>query len=464
MRLTLLSLCAFLLSCPLLRANDPTVLSAEAFLEIVKRNHPVAISARLENDRAAASLLKARGAFDPQLFGSTYWKQLDDKNYYRLWEAGIQAPLWPGMSLEAGYENNTGGFVNPEVSTVNNGMLFAGLSIPLLRGLTTDERRIAVKRSRLEVVRAMQVENIRLNDLLLDAAYAYWTWWLTSQLRDLQKETLQLSYDRWQFTRGVWQLGDVAAVDTLEAYVQWQNRKVDLQRAEIQYIRASYRLSNFMWDENGNPLFLNDNVVPQQADEQLFRTEMLKVQQLNSGSEVKNHPLLRSLTLRREQQDLDLRLNREMLKPVLNVKYNFLTTPRNDAGLSLRDYRFGAGMYIPLAYRKQRADIRMTQINQLETDLQLMNQELQFRNNRETLANTIVQVADNLGTFGSITTNLDLLLKAEQEKFNLGESTVFLLNARENQYLQSMQNWYQLHYDLISNLYLWRWFIGDMSE
>jgi hypothetical protein len=153
-----------------------------------------------------------------------------------------------------------------------------------------------------------------------------------------------------------------------------------------------------------------------------------------------------------------------MLKPVLNVKYNFLTTPQNDVGLSMRDYRWGAGFALPLAYRKQRADIQMTKITQLETDLQRDQQEQILETNRAALRETVGQVADNLSSFGSIATNFSTLLEAEQEKFSMGESTVFLVNARENQYLQSMQNWYHLHFELISNLYLWRWYIGKMTD
>jgi outer membrane protein TolC len=460
--IVLLSLLCWML--PGARAADTTVLEAAAFLQMVESYHPLAQRARLELDKAEAGLLKAQGAFDPQVYGSTSWKQLDDKEYYRQWEAGIQAPLWPGMSFEAGYENNTGGFINPENSTVNNGLLFAGISVPLLRGLTTDERRTAVRRARLEVVRSAELQQLRLNDLLLDAVNAYWSWWLSYQLRAVQQNTLELSYDRWQFARNLFLLGDVAAIDTLEAYAQWQNRKVDLQRAQIQFVRASYRLSNFLWNEEGEPLFLSPDVVPQSASEADFRAEMTNIVLLETNVPVAKHPQLMNLNLQREQQDLDLRLRREMLKPVLNVKYNFLTTPQNDVGLSMRDYRWGAGFALPLAYRKQRADIQMTKITQLETDLQRDQQEQILETNRAALRETVGQVADNLSSFGSIATNFSTLLEAEQEKFSMGESTVFLVNARENQYLQSMQNWYHLHFELISNLYLWRWYIGKMTD
>jgi outer membrane protein TolC len=323
---------------------------------------------------------------------------------------------------------------------------------------------MAVRRARVEVVRSAEVQQLRLNDLLLEAVNTYWSWWLSYQLRAVQQNTLDLSYDRWQFARNLFLLGDVAAIDTLEAYAQWQNRKVDLQRAQIQYVRASYRLSNFLWSKDGEPLFLSPDVVPQSASEADFRDEMNSIVLLETSIPVAKHPQLMNLNLQREQQDLDLRLRREMLKPVLNVKYNFLTTPQNDVGLSMRDYRWGAGFALPLAYRKQRADIQMTRIAQLETDLQRDQQGQVLETNRAALRETVGQVADNLSSFGSIAANFSTLLEAEQEKFSMGESTVFLVNARENQYLQSMQNWYHLHFELISNLYLWRWYIGQMKD
>jgi outer membrane protein TolC len=427
---------------------------------MVEQNHPMAKRAGLENDKAAATLLAAKGAFDPMAYGSTYWKQLDDKQYFRQWEAGLTAPLWPGIKVEAGYENNTGLFINPENSTVSNGLLFAGLSIPLLRGLTTDQRRIALQKARIDQVRAEAQEDVLVNDLLLRAAYAYWDWWLADQQLQIINAAIQLAYQRYQDIVRTYELGDLAAVDTLEAYIQWQNRKVDLQKADIQYLQTGFQLSNFMWTEDGEPLFLNPEVFPEALSTEIANERLAAIRQEAQNINISAHPLMKVLAADSSKLERDLRLQKEFLKPQLDLKYNWLFTPVQENNLSFRDYRWGVGMSIPLAYRGIRAGINNVKIRQQELNLSIDQRKLELSNSQQALSATADRLLDNIRLYTQLSQNYSRLLEAEQQKFNAGESSVFLINARENQFLQAVQNLNYLQFELQKNLYLWRWNIG----
>lgn len=443
-----------------LRASDTLRMSCADYLKMVEQYHPMAKRAGLENDKAVATLLAAKGAFDPKAYGSTYWKQLDDKQYFRQWEAGITAPLWPGIKVEAGYENNTGLFINPENSTVSNGLLFAGLSIPLLRGLTTDQRRIALQKARIDQVRAEAQEDVLVNDLLLRAAYAYWDWWLADQQKQIINAAIQLAYQRYQDIVRTYELGDLAAVDTLEAYIQWQNRKVDLQKADIQYLQTGFQLSNFMWTEDGEPLFLNPEVYPEALSTEIANERLLAIRQEAQNINISAHPLMKVLAADSSKLERDLRLQKEFLKPQLDLKYNWLFTPVQENNLSFRDYRWGVGMSIPLAYRGIRAGINNVKIRQQELNLSIDQRKLELSNSQQALSATADRLLDNIRLYTQLSQNYRRLLEAEQQKFNAGESSVFLINARENQFLQAVQNLNYLQFELQKNLYLWRWNIG----
>lgn len=443
------------------RAQDTLRLTCEGFLDMVAKYHPMAKRAALENDRAAAGLLFAKGAFDPKAYGSTYWKQLDDKQYFRQWEAGITAPLWPGIKLEAGYENNTGLFVNPESSTVSNGMVFAGMSIPLLQGLTTDQRRIALQKARLDVIRAEAQQDILVNDLLLRAAYAYWDWWLANQQIRVLEGVRTITFQRYRDIVESYRLGDLAAIDTLEAYIQYQNRLVDLQKAEIQFVQAGFNLSNFLWTEEGEALFLNPDVYPQELPEAALVEDLNEVKAMSLSAEALNHPIMKALAVDQNKLERDLRLQKEFLKPQLDLKYNWLFTPVEENNLSLRDYRWGLGLSVPLAYRRIRAGIDNVKIRQQELKLSIDQRELELKNAQQALTENTDRILNNIRLYQELTGNYRRLLEAEQIRFNAGESSVFIINARENQFLQAQQNLYYLQFELEKNLYLWRWNIGE---
>ena len=122
----------------LLRAQDTDagfVLSASNFLTLVKQYHPVAKQADLIPESAQARLLQARGGFDPKLFGDLENKTYKETEYYSLVNAGLKVPTWYGIEFKADYSYARGSFINPKESLPEQGLLAAGLSVPLGRGL-----------------------------------------------------------------------------------------------------------------------------------------------------------------------------------------------------------------------------------------------------------------------------------------------------------------------------------------
>ena len=101
----------------LAQTDSTRALSFPAFLTLVKKNHPVAKQAELLLKSAKAAEQAARGSFDPKLFYDFNGKFFDDKNYYELSEGGFFVATNIGLELKAGYEPNSGIYLNPENPT-----------------------------------------------------------------------------------------------------------------------------------------------------------------------------------------------------------------------------------------------------------------------------------------------------------------------------------------------------------
>ena len=154
--------------------SSKTVLNFEEFIGIVREHHPLAFAANLQSEKGAATLTKARGGFDPKLFGTVDQKYYDDKQYFSYVHAGLKIPTWFGISVDGGYDLNEGAYLNPSSRVPDNGLWYAGLNITLAKGLLIDDRRAELQQAKIYQESAQMEQRIMLNQLYYDASTAYW--------------------------------------------------------------------------------------------------------------------------------------------------------------------------------------------------------------------------------------------------------------------------------------------------
>src|SRR5690554_4201729 len=124
-----------------LNAQMEVQISFENYIQRVKKHHPLARQANLQTELGEAKVRSSRGAFDPKIKGDLSQKYFDEKKYYSLLDGGLVVPTWFGVELKAGHERNEGVYLNPENNNPEDGLYYAGVSIPLARGLFMDDRR-----------------------------------------------------------------------------------------------------------------------------------------------------------------------------------------------------------------------------------------------------------------------------------------------------------------------------------
>ncbi|MDZ7846574.1 MAG: TolC family protein [Owenweeksia sp.] len=162
-------------------------------------------------------------------------------------DGGFKVPTWLGLELNGGYEQNQGVLLNPEHSTPGNGLWYAGLSLALGQGLFIDERRAGLQQAQIYSQATETQRQQMLNTLLYKAGVAYWAWFESYNQLRVYQEALELTKTRLAAVRQGALLGDRAAIDTLEAGIQFQNRMLALEQAQL-------RLCQYLFSAIGLPM------------------------------------------------------------------------------------------------------------------------------------------------------------------------------------------------------------------
>lgn len=433
MRRTGITLLLLLLVAPL-SAQVPVVLTREAFVRLVLENHPMARQAALRPELGAMAVRSARGGFDPMATVDYDEKLYDDKTYFQLFDAGLKVPTWFGVELFAGFQENSGDLLDPQAFTPSDGLLKVGGQLSLGQGLFIDQRRATLRRSEA-YLRATQAERIQmLNDLLLQALSDHTDWVAAYRALEVSNNAVTLATIRLDAIRGSWRGGDRAAIDTLEAYLQVQDRQMRQQQADLAFRNAGLRLSDHLWDADQRPLELQPNVVPEPTD--LTSPLTFTLADTSIARAIDLHPLLAQTTARIEQLDIDRRLRSEYLKPELDLKYQWLGdggAVNNAENVTLlgEGYQFGVGFKMPLFLRRERGELSLAKLRLTDANLGLERDRLRIRNRINARLNDIAVFGSQVQLGGEMVVNNERLLSGELQRFEAGESSLFLVNARE---------------------------------
>ena len=419
--------------------SSKTVLTLTEFLNQVKQNHPVAKQAALLSRAAQAELLAAKGGFDPKLYGDYEQKYFDSKNYYAFGEYGVKVPTWYGIELKGSYNTAEGNFVNPESKLPKQGQAVVGISLPLLQNLMLDERRANLFKAQ-QAQGLFQTERDNLtNDLAFEATQIYWKWAFYYQQTLIFNNALRIANERFNAIKTSFELGDRMAMDTLESFTQVQDRLVEYNNVQLDFQEATLKLANFLWGNNAQPL---NNIKPFQP--QILEDTPLSINVLLTAEREKiiqnlmiNHPILRGYEFKLNQLDIDRKLKQEKLKPKLNVNYNFLGNGFNWSNVFTDNYKWGIEFSTSTLFRNERGNVQLANIKMENTRLFRDQKALELKNKLQQFFNEINNLQNQITLYRATVNNYQQLLLLENTRFELGESSFFLINSRENKYLEA---------------------------
>ena len=415
-------------------------LTLDEYLSLIKSYHPVALQAGIGVDRAFHLRREALGAFDPKLELAQEKKVFNGTNYYDYLIPQVKLPLWYGIDLKGSYTTYSGNFVNPENRVPEAGLGFVGLSVPLGSGLIIDERRAALKQASLFQNMAANEQQQILNQLFVDATGAYVKWlnnWLNTEI---YREAVELSKERADGVKLLFKNGDRPAIDTLEALILLQSRQQKLIDYETKLITSKNDLASYLWLENVipvDPKLLNISPDPQvlslNLPDGLLYEEPTIIADLNP--EVKNYGI------KVEQLEVERRLKLDQIKPSLNVNLGLLNSGRNifnnmNPAWLQNNQKFGFTFSMPLTFTKQRASYSLAKLKLKDAEYAFLDKRNLTAIKWENYKNDLQNLDNQIKLYRGMEENSSSLLKGEEIKFSAGESSLFLVNSREQKLLE----------------------------
>jgi outer membrane protein TolC len=448
MRVTRLLLFAILVQMPLISKaqSEGAVLGFAAYMEQVRRHHPVAFQADLQPMFGSAAVQAARGNFDPKLYTVVGQKQLNGTEYYSMVDAGVKAPTWFGIELNAGYQQNRGAYLNPELNTPGAGLWSAGLSLPVGQGLLIDRRRAELRKAQIYEQMTGVDRQIMINDLMLEAGTAYWEWARSYAVQQVYEDAGENAQQRLRIVRRLAELGDRPFVDTLEASIFVQTIEMLRQQAALDLDNARLMLGIYLWEDGITALQPSVGAVPEDmpTDGGLPMDQRM-VALLDTL--VTSHPELRLARFKLDQLNIERRFRADLLKPLVNLKYNAINEPVDlnpVADFTLRNYTWGLDFAFPLLLRKERGQLKMAKLAIREAQFGLSGKMAVLDFKARAAINTWATTLEQSALFGRTVRDYRSLLDAEQRLFEAGESSIFMVNARQNSYISAQNKFLEL--------------------
>jgi outer membrane protein TolC len=442
-------------------------LSLDNVLDIVRTYHPVVRQASLAVDSARAAELSAMGAFDPSFYVNNQRKTFDGKNYYFYNNPELKVPTWYGIDLKAGIENNGGERLTREVTTGQTS--YAGVSFPLLKNLITDRRRTTVQQARLIVKQSEAARLNEINDILYQTAVAYWNWQREYQVYNVLLNILKTNRERLSLVRRSFTGGDRAAIDTIEATTQLQSFELMAVEAQYRWIASGFELSNYLWLNNDQPFELSNDIIPD-TTWKAVNINQVAITPLEDALIIarENHPKLVTINRKLDVLEAERRLKFQSLLPTFNFNYNFLSkgySPIKGIGQNVfeNNYKYGVEFGLPLFLRQGRGDYKTAKIKLEITSLQRQQVKLEIENKVKYYFNQLLALRTQVNIVEQTLSNYIKLLQAEEVKFSIGESSLFLINSRENKVFETRQKLLETKTKFFITLSALQWASGSQQ-
>ncbi len=408
-----------------------SVLTLQNFLQIVADNHPSVKQANLLTRTAQAELLAAKGGFDPKLYGDFEQKFFNKKTYFNVGEGGLKVPTWYGIEAKSSYSYVGGNFINPSESIPSAGQGLIGISVPVLQGFMIDERRGNLFKARQSQQLNANERTVLLNDLAFSATQIYWKWAFSVENRRIFQEALRLAEVRFSATKIAFVQGDRMAMDTLESFIQVQDRQVQFNEANLDVQEANLKLANFLWNNQNKPLPFSETLVAENLNKTPLNTEGPQNRSILLQNVAETHPILTMYAAKIAQLNVDKQLKREKLKPKLNLNYNILGNALAFNSLFTDNYKWGVSFSTSTLFRAERGDLELTKIKIENTNLLRDQKALELQNKLRLAFNEVDNLLTQLDLYTKTVNNYRQLLALENSRFQLGESSLFLVNSRE---------------------------------
>lgn len=418
--------------------NNPTEFTYNEFLGYVKKYHPLVKQADLKLNEAQANLMQARGAFDPKIEVDFNEKQFKGNQYYSILNSSFKIPTWYGIELKAGFDNSEGIYVNPENTLPNSGLTSFGISVPVGQGLFINQRMADLRKAKIARNLNVAERNLQAVEVIYEASVSYINWKRSFDEVKLYETYLENALIRYDGVSKLIEQGDKPAIDSVEAGIAVKTRRLNLEDAKLKLTKAKLDLSNYLWLENNVPLELKDDLTPEITLSKTIK-EVLQINELNP-IDLNNHPKIKALDAKIAMLKVDKKLKANALLPKLDVSYNYLSEPSYIDNYRFEDYKIGLNFSFPIFLRKERGSLKLADLKIQDSEFGLQFERKNLENKIKAQQQEIVSLQKQQDYNDKLVKDFTTLLNAEDRLFEMGESSLFIINSRENSLVSSQIN------------------------
>ena len=402
------------------------------FLGYVKKYHPLVKNANLEINKAQANLMMARGGFDPKIEVDFSKKQFKDKEYYSILNSSFKIPTWYGIEIKAGFDNSEGVYLNPQNTLPNQGLTSLGVTVPLGQGLFINQRMADVRKAKMQMKLSQSERKLQAIAVLYDASLTYFNWKKNFDEVKLYEDYNKNAQTRFKGIRTLIIQGDKPAIDSIEAGIIVKNRLLNLEDSKLKLAKAKLEIANFLWLENNIPLELAEELIPETQLEFTIQESLKTNDLLNTDFSIANHPKINALQSKIDILNVEKKLKANMLLPKIDVGYSYLAEPSYLDNYQFQDYKIGLDFYFPLFLRKERGSLKLAKYKVQETEFVLDLEKVQLTNKINAQKLEIASLLIQKDLIKDLVQDNMTMLNSEERLFSFGESSLFLINTREN--------------------------------
>ena len=406
----------------------------------VKQTHPELRLARLKMQTAQAKLLVSQGAFDPKLSGNAEFRRYNNSSAPGkakesfLSDTALSVLTRYGLQLEGGYRTARGDLSSSVSPVGDGGEFYTNLLLPLWRYRQINPFSVAEKQAILELQQAalgLQEKELQLQQKMGDA---YWEWVASQRLQMTSQQLLRLGQTRVLQVQKRVSAGDLPTIANIEVQKEVQKRQGQVAKDTLNVQKARIKLSLLLWNSaytKGRLDFSDTWTPPEVHLPQPLAPKRSDLSESARLSMLQRHPRLLSFPISKDIAQLDVDLAKQALLPKLDA---FLSpsfqTGDNGIGPALKA---GLKYELPLRNRLAKGKLRIGELNLEALDLEyvLMYQAL-MADLEQTLADLEAQYAMYTAATGEWKT-AQALEAGERTQFELGDSTLFVLNLRERE-------------------------------
>lgn len=440
-------------------AQDSLKISSAEFINIVKNYHPLALKYQLQNKMAAAEITKARGGFDPVLAGKLGEKNIDGTKYYEQKNLELGIPTWYGIDVHGSYNHLDGQKLNN--SDTKGGLYQFGVTIPLAKNLLYDKRRAMLDQAKFGLKMTEAEQAVLTNELLLEAENTYWEWVQNYEIYKLKTQIVENNKERLKLTRKTFEFGEKPAIDTIEALSQLQSFELQQKDAFLNFVKSTQQLQLFLWKDNQQFYELSAIIYPSDNLEQhLAYNDFEFLIHDVEAKEISSHQSILYYQQKQNILESERRLKWQSFLPKLDFTYNFFNKENYSTDfLPLFDnnFQYGLKLEIPVFQREARANYEQAKLklsqNELDTNMKMRELDVKI----ETYKNEMLNYYTQIDLSRKNLQNYRKLLYAEETRYTNGESSLFLINSRENKVIEAQEKFISIRTKFLKSFNKLKW-------